>query len=128
MSTTGFRNGSYATVWETNGISDTMTKARISVSRKDKQTGNYETDFSGFVYFVGSACAKKAMSLKQRDRIKLGEVDVTVRYDKEKQKEFTNFKVFGFELQNENAQPQQQTQQKQQRKDEYDGDTDQLPF
>mgnify|MGYP000099157867 CR=1 FL=1 len=43
----GFRTGSYATIWTVESASDTRTKARISISRKNKQTGEYDTDFSG---------------------------------------------------------------------------------
>lgn len=94
----GFRNGAYATVWKVEPISDTMTKTQISISRKDKSTGNYETDFSGFAAFIGSATAKKASQLKERDRIRLGDVDVTTKYDKDKQVTYTNYKVFSFEV------------------------------
>ena len=97
----GFRKDTFATVWSIEPTSDTMTKARISISRKNRQTGEYETDFSGFVSFVGSVAAKKAASLKEKDRIKLGDVDVTNRYDKEKNVTYTNFKVFSFENENE---------------------------
>lgn len=93
----GFRTGSYCTVWSVETISNTNTKARISISRKNKNTGEYETDFSGFVNFIGSAAASKAASLKERDRIKLGDVDVTNRFDKEKNVLYTNYKVFSFE-------------------------------
>ena len=48
----GFRTGSYATIWTVESASDTRTKARISISRKNKQTGEYDTDFSGFVDFT----------------------------------------------------------------------------
>lgn len=99
----GFRKDSFATVWGAEVVSDTLTKARISISRKNKQTGEYETDFSGYVSFVGTAAAKKAAALKEKDRIKLGDIDVTNRYDKEKNTTYTNFKVFSFEMQGENA-------------------------
>ena len=93
----GFRKESYATIWNVEPVSDTYTKARISVSRKNKQTGEYETDFSGFVSFVGTVAAKKAANLKEKDHIRLGDVDVTNRYDKEKKVTYTNFKVFSFD-------------------------------
>lgn len=95
----GFRKESFATIWSVEPVSDTVTKARISISRKNKQTEDFETDFSGFVSFVGTAAAKKAACLKERDRIRLGDVDVTNRYDKEKNTTYTNFKVFSFETQ-----------------------------
>lgn len=94
----GFRKDSFATIWSVEPTSDTLTKARISISHKNRQTGEYENDFGGFVSFVGTAAAKKAASLKERDRIKLGDVDVTNRYDKEKNVTYTNFKVFSFEM------------------------------
>ena len=50
----GFRSGSFAKVWEVSPVNDTSTKLRISVSRKNKQTGEYEQDFSGFVMCVGT--------------------------------------------------------------------------
>ena len=95
----GFRSNTYATVWEVQPISDTMTKGRISINRKNKQTGEYEQDFSGYVKFVGTAVAKRALNLQPKDRIKIGDVDVSNRYDKEKRVEYTDFKIFSFEEQ-----------------------------
>lgn len=97
----GFRSKNFCTVWEVEAISDTNTKARISTSRKDRQTGTYETDFSGFVNFIGSVAAKKALSLKAKDRIRLGDVDVTTKYNAEKNVTYTNYKIFSFETQKE---------------------------
>lgn len=99
----GFRKDAFATVWSSEVVSDTMTKCRISISRRNKQTGEYETDFSGFVSFVGTAAAKKAAALKEKDRIKLGDIDVTNRYDKERNQSYTNFKVFSFEIPGSNS-------------------------
>lgn len=98
----GFRNGAFATIWEVEPVYDTSTKCRISISRKNKETSEYETDFSGFVMFIGTAAAKKAACLKAKDRIKLGNVEVTTKYDKEKNKTYTNFKCFSFEDANGN--------------------------
>lgn len=97
----GFRTGSYATIWSVESASDTRTKARISISRKNKQTGEYDTDFSGFVDFIGTAAARKALTLKEKDRIRLGDVDVTNNYNREKNITYTNFKIFSFETQAE---------------------------
>lgn len=99
----GFRTGAYATVWETSSISDTMTKGRISVSRKNKQTGAYDQDFSGFVTFVGSACADQALGLKEKDRIKIGDCDLTTKYDAEKKITYYQPKIFSFETQEDSA-------------------------
>lgn len=96
----GFRKDAYCTVWSVDPVSDVQTKARISISRKDKQTGVYTEDFSGFVSFFGTAAAKKAATLKERDRIKLGDVDVRSKYDKAKNVTYYNFNVYSFEVQN----------------------------
>ena len=94
----GFRTGAYATVWEVNSMSSTRTKGRISTSYKSKETGTYEQDFGGFVFFTGSACAKKALSLRNKDRIKLGDVEVTNRYDAKSGREYVDFKIFSFDV------------------------------
>lgn len=92
----GFRNGAFATVWSVEPGKGNFSKVRLSVSRKNKD-GQYEQDFAGFCTFIGQAHAK-ADRLRKRDRIKLGEVDVSNPYDKEKQKEYINYKVFDFEM------------------------------
>ncbi len=93
----GFRSNAYATIWDINPASDLRTKGRISISKKNKTTGEYETDFSGFVNFLGSATAKKATTLKEKDRIKIGDCDVNSHYDKEKNITYYNFNIFSFE-------------------------------
>ncbi len=97
----GFRNNTFATVWEVKSVSNTMTRARISISKKNKNTGEYEQDFGGWVAFIGTGCAGKAARLKERDKIRILEVDVDNRYVKEKQTTYTNFKIFAFEAPNE---------------------------
>lgn len=92
----GFRNGAFASVWSVESGKGNFTKVRLSISRKNKD-GQYEQDFAGFCTFIAQAHAK-ACQLKERDRIKLGDVDVSNTYDKEKQKEYVNFKVFSFEM------------------------------
>lgn len=99
----GFRNGSYATIWDVSPVSDVQTKARISISRKNKQTDEYETDFSGFVSFFGTAAAKKAAALKERDRIKIGDCDVRTHYDKAKNVTYYNFNIYSFDEQTGNG-------------------------
>lgn len=94
----GFRTGAYCKVWAIEPKSDVCTKIRLSNSRKDKRTGEYEQDFSGFVNFIGTAAASKAAKLKEGDRIKLGDVDVSSKYDGEKKVTYYNFKAFSFDL------------------------------
>lgn len=97
----GFRTGAYAKVWQVNSVSDTITKLRISISRKNKNGDGYEQDFGGFVSVIGTAAARRAAKLHEGDRIKLGDVDVSTFYNKEKQAEYTTFKVFSFEVDGE---------------------------
>lgn len=94
----GFRTGAWAKVWEVDSKSNTWTKGRISISRKNRQTGEYEQDFSGFVDFTGTAAASKASWLHEGDTIRLGDVDVVRTWNKEQQKEYINYKVFSFDL------------------------------
>lgn len=93
----GFRTGAYAKVWEVSPMSDTSTKVRLSVSRKNKQTGEYEQDFSGFVLCIGTAAARNALNLHEGSRIKIGDCDVTTKYDADKKITYTNYKMFSFE-------------------------------
>lgn len=106
----GFRNGSFAKVWEIKPISDKKTDLRISISYKDKQTGEYIDDFSGFVSCCGSIPASKAARLKIGDRIKLGNVDVSRVYNKEKQTRFDTFKVFSFDTLTDTSSPSSTSQ------------------
>lgn len=93
----GFRSGAYAKVWEVSQMSGTSTKLRISISRKNKQSGEYEQDFSGFVMCIGTAAAQNAARLHEGARIKIGDCDVTTKYDPEKKVTYTNFKIFSFD-------------------------------
>lgn len=127
----GFRKDSYAKVWNVETVSDTNTKLRISTSKKNKQTGEYEQDFSGFVSCVGSAAAAKAAALKEGDRIKLGDVDVTTKFVKEKNTTYTNFTVFSFDVEDGNSaggQKPAQTTEPQPSVDSGEVEDDRLPF
>ena len=94
----GFRHGGYMTVWSAEpSKSGSTTRVRLSSSRKNKKTDEYEQDFSGFCTFIGQA-HEMAAHLKEKDRIKILECDVGTTYDKEKKVEYVNYKVFGFEM------------------------------
>lgn len=93
----GFRSNGYCTVWEVKAGKGNYSDVRINTSKKNKQTDQYETDFSGWVRFIGDA-HKNASGLKEKDRIKIGDCEVTNSYDKEKKVTYTNYAVFNFEM------------------------------
>lgn len=94
----GFRQDGFMTVWSVEpSKSGNTTRVRLSSSRKNKNTDEWEQDFSGFCTFIGDA-HKAAAKLKERDRIKILECDVGTTYNKEKKIEYVNYKVFDFEM------------------------------
>lgn len=99
----GFRKDTWCKVWTIESVKPTITRARISISKKNRQTGQYEQDFGGYVSFVGLNAASKALNLKEGDRVKLGDVDVTNTYNREKRETYTNFLVYSFESDGEQS-------------------------
>lgn len=89
----GFRSGVWAKIWEITP-NERSTKVRVSTSKKNKD-GKYDQDFSGYVTLAGTA-HKEAGDLKVGDTFKIGDCEVTSRYDKEKKKEYINFAVYSF--------------------------------
>lgn len=124
----GFRKDSYATVWGVEKVTDNSTKIQISTSRKNKQTGEYETDFSGFVMCVGASAASAAAALTKGDRIKLGDVDVTTNYNKEKKVTYTNFTMFSFEVESKKNENVTEKTEPQPSVDSGEVDDERLPF
>ena len=124
----GFRTGAYAKVWEVTPMSDTSTKIRMSVSRKNKQTGEYEQDFSGFVLCIGTAAARNALNLHEGSRIKIGDCDVTTKYDAQKKITYTNYKMFSFENTDDSESTPTSTTAPQPTVDEGEVDDSRLPF
>lgn len=137
----GWRTGAYATVWAhrdkegkqrvVDAISDRMATVRISISRKDKNTGEYNTEFSKFVKFIGTGAVRKAMTLKERDRIKLLEIDYyetpKVPQPKTEDDYYKNWVIYDFEIQDRDSrysQPQQSAVDS----GEVELDDDKLPF
>ena len=96
----GFRQNGFCSVWSVEpSRTGKTTRVRLSSSRKNKMTDEWEQDFSGFCTFIGDA-HNMAQNLRPKDRIKILECDVGTTYDKEKQKEYVNYKVFSFEMAN----------------------------
>ena len=100
----GFRTGAFATCWEVEPGKGKFSKVRLSINRKNKETGEWELEFNGYCMFIGNANAK-AQQLKRQSRIKLGDVDVTNTYDKETKKEYITYKVFSFDMADETQAP-----------------------
>ncbi|MGN0657804.1 MAG: hypothetical protein ACI4KR_13530 [Ruminiclostridium sp.] len=96
----GFKNGAYAKVWEVVPPQEGKKtyRVRLSISRKDKLSGEYEQDFSGYVSFIGKAAVLAKEKLTKESRVKLLETDVASAYNKEKKEAAYYFKVFDAEL------------------------------
>lgn len=126
-----FRVGAFATVWEVKPATGNYTDVRISTSRKNQQTNEYEQDFAGFVRMIGDAHSKAGM-LKEKSRIRIGDCAVTNSYNKEKNVTYTNFQVFTFEPADGSASttnaPAQQNTNKATFMDIPDGISEELPF
>ena len=121
----GLRTGCIATIWQVEP-KEKYTRVKFSISKKNKNTNAYETDFSGFANFVGQAHAEAA-KLKERDRVKLEEFEVTNKYDKEKQTTYTYYSVF--KISDPNAGATQSAPQASKAPDTAaEGDADSLPF
>lgn len=93
----GFRTGAYATVWRTRETnSDKVTKAQVSTNRKNRQTGEFERDFSQWVKMIGAA-NDKVKKLGERARIKILECEALAEYNKEKETTYYEFIIYDFE-------------------------------
>ena len=124
----GFKKGCFATVWEIKPRTDTLTSGRLSVSRLDKQTNEYVQDWGGFVSFCGTSCANKALGLKYGDRIKVGDIDITNKYDASRQVTYTNFNIFSFEMADSQNQQSNSSQAQASRAGDEGEMSDDLPF
>jgi len=95
----GFRKYTYAKVWEIRPSNESATTdIKISVSRKNRDTGEYLPDFSGYVRCIGTANTKARTELSEGDRIKMGDVDVSSWYNKDTDRGGYIFKMFTFEM------------------------------
>jgi len=94
-----FQNGAFAKIWEFTdkgkyGI------INLSTSKKNKDTGVYETDFQHkFVSVVGQAYEfAKGLSIPQNGAsVKIGNCATTNKYDGEKKTTYWNCAVFALE-------------------------------
>ena len=91
-----FSAGSFAKLWEIRKREEKYTDIRISTSRKNKDTGEYEQDFGDFARLVGKA-HEAAEDLNDGDRFKIIKCGVENRYNKEKKITYYNFVIFEIE-------------------------------
>lgn len=101
-----FANNNYARVWKIyppQKKEQKFTLVQMSTSQKDKKTGEYKTDFSGYVKLIGKAF-EKSKELEAKDSIKILKCGVTKIYDKEKQENYETFLIFDFDFANEKKQ------------------------
>ena len=92
----GFGTGKFAKVWKVENKGK-YSVAEMSTSKKNKETDKYETDWSNkFVRLVGTA-NDQAKLFKDGESVKIGNCEVTNKYDKDKKITYTNYVIFNFE-------------------------------
>lgn len=101
--------GGFARLWSVEDKGN-YSYARISTSRKRKNDDGseyYETDFQdGFVRLIGSAHTKaKGIDIPVNENgeskgvsIQITSCEVTMQYNAEKKKSYTNFAIFAFDV------------------------------
>ena len=77
-----FRVNAFAKVWKVNMQEGRNPSAQITITRKNKNTGEYITEFSGFVDCMFDAKYKIA-DVAEGARIKILSCDVANTYNKE---------------------------------------------
>ena len=97
----GFRVGSYCKVWEVDQKSDKLTSLRISISTKNRESGEYEQVFGGYVACIGTAAAQKAARLKQGDTIRLGNITSRTKWVAAQKKEYRDDNIYSFYVEGE---------------------------
>jgi hypothetical protein len=107
----GFRQGAYAKIWEVDDETGyKYATCQMSVSRKDKDSGEYKTEFQdGYVRLIGNAYDAIEEYLEENDiperglSVKISSCDVTNNYDKKKEKLYVNYAVFGMKIADEDG-------------------------
>lgn len=123
----GFAQGNFAKVWKVEQGKGNYSVAQMSTSKKNKETGKYDTDWqNSFVRLVGTANTQ-AKAFKDGESVKIGKCEVTANYDKEKKVTYTNYVIFNFDDANTsnggNSKPATASTPK-----STDLDSDELPF
>ena len=96
----GFSANNYAKIKEVVEKQPNYTVCKVTITKKNKLTNEYELQFSGICRFVGNAHKSIPMA---GQRIKIVSCDVTNAYkDKDGNLQFTKnpqYVIFGYELQ-----------------------------
>ena len=104
----GFCNNTFAKIKEVAEKHDNYTVCKITITRKNRTTNEYELQFSALCRFVGNA--HKSVPLADQ-RIKITSCDVTNCYkDKDGNLQFTKspqYVIFSYELQESITPPTQ---------------------
>ena len=98
-----FTNDSYAKIWKITPKKEgaKSLSVQLSTSFKNKQTGQYEVDFSGYALLIGKAFEKAEKDLQAGDRIKILNCGCKQIWDKQKSQNNTTFLIFDMEIQTE---------------------------
>ena len=97
--------GGYARIWSIENRGNYST-AKISTSKKRKDTDNYETDFQdGFVRLIGPAHTKaQEITIPEKGLpIQIKSCEVTTPYNAEKKRGYTNYAIFAFDIPQSNV-------------------------
>lgn len=95
-----FSVNSYAKIKEVEDKGN-YSVCKISISKKNKTTGNYETDFVGKVRFVGNAHHQRPLA---NQRIQITSCGVSNCYTKDDKLEFSKapvYTIFEYSLQDD---------------------------
>lgn len=101
-----FGVNSYAKIKEVE-TKENYSVCKISISKKNKQTNQYETTFTGNVRFCGQAHLQRPLA---DQRIKITSCGVSNCYTKEGKLEFLKYPqytIFAYELQADSAAPKE---------------------
>lgn len=126
----GFRSGAYARIWKIEKGKGNFYVADMSTSKK-KKDGGYEKDWGcKFTMLIGSAA--KAAEAGLPDRVRIGDCEVSNKYDAEKKVMYTNYAIYSFQDAEDNGGNAKPDQAQVKREDVVNvpegADGDELPF
>ena len=97
--------GGFARIWSIEDKGN-YSVAKISTSKKRRDEDGYETDFQdGFVRLIGSAHEKgKTLVVTEKGApIQITSCEVTISYNAETKKSYTNYAIFAFDIPESNS-------------------------